>query len=568
MPAPNSSDPVIIPSDPDAPIPVGEAGIDGTIELVNVVGDRIIAHAVVKNMQGETVLKLFGIALDIASARAEVSKAQARYSIPMEKLSGLALGTYTLWIGSDGDAQNKAIADTKVGVLTIAEAEPVVSGNNQLAVLVGTKFELAVAVNVAGLSAGKTLDLTLSLGDQTQTVTATGNGPQIIDIGACFAAAGEHRITCAADGQQPVDVGAVTVVDAARSLGGDLASKLSGDYAIEEVAPNVQLRRKDDGVHITFAMNYSGKGALSGRLLRVRSNPFAATGKGAEMLSRMDCVRANVSLNRAKKLAYFKFSHRDGARLNDGAYLFVVESAKHGGDPGFPALTLTRMANKHPAMFLPKAVKLTVGMSYDLLRAAELGEDVPVLKAVKSSNTKVAQVSLDGIVSVKKAGVVTISITDQCGHVAKCKVNAVSNAWGRSKPLYVMGEKGLFSSTKRLYYRDGELKVEVFLYNRTGVKQTYGGDCVLELYEGEKLSSSRPVGAVSMKKALKNKQSAVVKVSLPDAALQGLDLGSGRIQAVIRSSAVKPLVSGSIGIVQAKSGEAARAGELQLTPVA
>ncbi len=561
-PTDNRTHPAPIEVQPDQRFPVTASGASGEVLIENASGTELPVYINLKDASGQAVRRIDDVVLE--AARSVTVK--ARFSIALSDLAGLAPGTYTLWLASDGDEQNYPIADVKIGELTIELGVPALSGDTRLGVLLGWAHALPPVVNVEGINPGQLTSVTVRVGGGELTHQVAEPGAYVMPVKADFSAAGDYPVTAQAVGQNPVSVGTLTVVDAARYFAGDLAAKLPDDFALTEIAPGVWVGAKYGENRATLAINYTGKGALSGRLVRLRSNPFAPTGKAVQDVPRAQYMKAEVSVDKKKRLALFRFDNVTVDHLRAGAYVFEAEAQAKGSDKGFPPLMLFSMSSYDESLWtIPKTLRAAAGQAYQLVR---YDTDARPQLTVKSSNKKVATIDDAGVLTIKRTGTATITVKDATGKIMKCKLTANGNSWSRKKPLYEKGKAGLYSSTKHLYYKGGALKAEVFVYNRTGKKLTAATGWTFELYSGEALIYQRPIDPVTLKKALKHKQYRAYSFSITEAQLPGIsaksfDLATGQVQAVIRGPGVTPLAGGTLGVVQAKALEAQGAGDAE-----
>lgn len=107
----------------------------------------------------------------------------------------------------------------------------------------------------------------------------------------------------------------------------------------------------------------------------------------------------------------------------------------------------------------------------------------------KSSDSKIATVDENGLVTAKSAGKVTIRAMARNGKVkADCRVTVQANSANYKKPV-VGTDKQVYTSARRIYYKGGYLVVELYLANRTGatVRLPEPGTLVLTLADGSQL---------------------------------------------------------------------------------
>ncbi len=500
----------------------------------------------------------------------------ASYTTPGD----LPAGTYYFYCVIS--ATGATPASSSVAAVIVNSPPASVSGNNQLSALPGSTFPLAFAVDVRD-NESRTLAISLTVGDNTASATHTGNGTAVIPCPASFSAPGAYPVTASILGGAPVIVGTVNVVDVSQYLKGDLASRLNASYVYGQAAAGVPVAFRSasaelDGAtgmlsvqnkdELTVGIYYTGKGRLEARLVKMQRNPFAPSGKALEPVPDQTALKVTGKRNTAKQYATFAFSARLMYRLEPGYYQFEVYSAKSGKYAGFAHTTLATIhviegQGETADWTMPTSLRASLGQQYQLIVPTVSGAVLPVL-SVSSSNKKIATIDSAGILTAKRSGKATIKVLTASGSVLKCAVTVASNSFGRTRPLMVKSQAGLYASTRRLYYKSGALNTEVFLYNRTGAAIKGLENVTFELYDGQTLIHSKAMQPVLFKTVLKNKGYKVLKYSIADTA-EDLDLGIGRYTAVIRgidSNGKQAIIlnSGAIDTATAKPSEAKSAG--------
>ncbi len=574
--------PVVDPDEVEKEEPVeSDRGMDKDIPVTGMAaGSTIYVNFNVKDSADNVVLHLENVPVVLQEIRG-----LAHVELTPGLLGTLPVGKYSLWIESAGDALNNPIRETLVGRFAIVRRTPQVAGNKAPRVLPGTRFDAAFAVDVSGLGTVTPVEMKLTCAGQQVTASRVGDGELCFTLPLQLSAAGDYPVTVSAGeslqtlAMAETTVGMVTVVDVAQYLTGELKPVLGADYlygkATEQVPVAFQAKRAvlDADTNILTAVagealkvgiKYAPSCAVTGYLTRVRNDPFS-TKDAQQTPSKVALKAAKTLQSKVKKAAVFSFNAQDMGRLKPGYYQFVAVSKQIG------ELTMATIrvvdGDAQPADWtMPRALKLSVGQVYQLVRGVPAENTLPNL-VVKSSNKKAAAISADGVLTTKKAGAATITVTGPNGERMKCKLTVVSNSWSRKKPLYVKNRPGLYTSTNRLYYKGSELKAQVFVYNRTGKKLSAATGWTFELYNGETLIYQRPIDPATYKKPLKHKQYKAFGFSITDAQLPGIaaksfDLATGQIQAVIRGADITPLVGGHIGVAQAKSIEAQDAGDI------
>jgi len=185
---------------------------------------------------------------------------------------------------------------------------------------------------------------------------------------------------------------------------------------------------------------------------------------------------------------------------------------------------------------LPKTATLTKDYLYYLNLAVKPDGAQPSL-TWKSSAPGVASVDKTGLITAIKAGKATITAATADGkRTTACTVTVVVNEYKQSKPL-VGGSAGIYTSTKRLYYKGGVLNAEVYVYNKTGRTISKIDNLYFLLYDLR--TSDYPVYEAFIgrwSKAIPYKGYGVFTAKLPKlSAFSRLDLGSGATQATIEA---------------------------------
>ena len=207
---------------------------------------------------------------------------------------------------------------------------------------------------------------------------------------------------------------------------------------------------------------------------------------------------------------------------------------------------LTVTASLPTTWIIPESLRVTRGKSYPFVTTMPEGRDMPKLSAVASANNRVSLDDKGNLTVAKNAkyGKITVTLTDEANNALSCEINIVTNQFTRSKPLALrnpetmVGEKGIFTSTHKLYYKKDNkgktrLYIEVFLLNRTGKQLSKGRNMLLEIKDGEEILFSKSIKNWNRARKLNHKQYTRLKLSLTSADMLNLDLGHGEIQAII-----------------------------------
>lgn len=549
-------------------------GADLDVSIFNVTGQLGVTF-VVKDDRGDEALRL----------PATVANGIARFALAPGQLKS---ASYTVWVESPGNAQNRGLIAAQIGKLAV-RSWPTVSGSNRVTVLPGSLVPIPLAMRLNGSDPDNDTSLCVSLGNQVAQRTKSGDGDASVLLLLPVSASGELDVFASAPATSTqhaiaeTRIGVVTVLDKAALLGGDLAAKFGAGWVYGQAASAVPVAVKANGATLDSARNLFGTtnaDALSvgvnwprssgviGRIERARWNPLALS-KAAQSVPRKPVLTVNGKIDKQKDYASFAFSAQEMSRLEPGYYTFSVEAKPDGEFKGFAPLTLMSIEVKGSpspkAWTIPATLRISAGQQYQLARTVLDGGPLPAL-TVSSANKKIATITSAGMLTAKEPGGTTITVRSADGSMLKCKLTVVSNSFSRSKPLYISGKAGLFTSTRKLSYSKGKLLAEVFLYNRTGATLRGADAWAFELYDGETLIYRRPIGTLTFKTTLKHKKYALYKLQITDDMLPGIsrkpfDLGSKRFQAVIRSldrngNQAIPLIASVRGAVQAKSIEA------------
>ncbi len=202
--------------------------------------------------------------------------------------------------------------------------------------------------------------------------------------------------------------------------------------------------------------------------------------------------------------------------------LEVVESKEDEGDDSEESALVEH------SWFIPAEFTATLGFSYALV-------DGDAGKLTLTSGMKsVCRIENDGTLKPVAAGAATITAVDASGVTRKCKVKVVANRYAKAKPHKGEADQ-LTTSTKRLYYQNGKLFMELFIVNRTNksVKNVRGAKLQLWDEHTGQLLYERSLGTI-LKTKLPNKGSRVYTANVVQVLVNGgrkLDLGHGDVKA-------------------------------------
>lgn len=546
-PTPNDPQPI---ADPNAVFPFNEDGsLAVNIPFTGVKGVLPISLL----LEGPQHLTLDG-AVD--------AQGVAGYSLTAEQVAGLAPGNYSLYVQSAGNEANKEILKTAVGKLLIKH-RPAVSGANALTILPGSRSPLCFAVALMRNDPKNPVELVLKIGDVTMPAVEAWNGALQMMGTIQPGATGEIPVsvsaaaTATADAIAETRIGSVTIASEAAIMQGK--PELGEGWRTIEVADGCwlaveNLALDEDGVirvvvgdRIRLAVHWPRPGAVQAQMRKMYQSVFGK--KAYPPVPSEHALTATGAVSRSKRVAAFSFGAQDTARLEPGLYQLAINDM---------TIATVRIvpADKEPVTWtLPASLRVSVGQTYQLVKPVAEDGALPEL-TIKSSNKKVAAVNSAGAMKAKAVGTATIKVRAADGSVLKCKVTVVSNSYSRTRPLYIKGTPGLYTSCKRLYYDKGKLKAEVFVANATGTTVRSASGFVFELYDGEMLVYQKPIGPLSF--VLNYKKYGTYKLTLtddmlPEVSSKAFDLGSKRFQAVIRGENAIPLISSTKGAVQAKS---------------
>ncbi len=499
------------------------------------------------------------------------------FSFSAAQLDALAAGAHDILVTSEASGYNRAVTGAKIGALTLIHA-PTVSGTNDLSILPGSTFQLPFAARLTGSDPSGSVPLTLSVGGRTATVQQHGDGTALFPLALDQAASGTIPVTVSAPATANASaipettVGQVTVLDAAKYLRGDLVGKLNTDWLFSWATGDVPIALRaagamtdeasgilstDNKQALSIRINDAAPGEMVATLQQARLNPFS--GKSAQPVPNLPRLSVEGKVTKSKKIAAIEFSAQEMARLLPGLYTFEIQALPSGKFKGFGPLALATLrvtdANAVPTEWtIPKALRVSVGQQYQLVKPIPFGGDLPEL-TVKTGNKKIATIDKLGVLTAKKSGSTTITVRGQDGGNMKCKLTVVANSYSRSTPLYIKGQPGLYTSTKRLYYEKGALKAEVFVANNTGATIRGADGLVFELYDGDALVYARSAGLLTF--TLKHKKYGVYKLTITNDMFQGVstkafDLGSKRYRAVLRGENAIPLIGSTKGALPTK----------------
>ncbi len=182
----------------------------------------------------------------------------------------------------------------------------------------------------------------------------------------------------------------------------------------------------------------------------------------------------------------------------------------------------------------PEEATLVAGLSDK--NTVELSVDAPVSAGqvdvkYQSSNPKVATVDKDGKVTAKSAGKTVIRA--KAGKAtASCSVTVEANRVQNKKAVY--GEEELvYTSARQIYYKDGQLVVELFFANRTksGATAPEAGTIYITLSDGTSVAFKEFTAAGKQKLPAGKTGALTYKVKVKDGdPLYGLDLRGASAQ--------------------------------------
>lgn len=220
--------------------------------------------------------------------------------------------------------------------------------------------------------------------------------------------------------------------------------------------------------------------------------------------------------------------------LPAGTYYLALEQRYAGGM--YRVKYSTRTPPVPTKIKLPKSVKLTKGFAYTLSPTFTPGSAYSSDITWSSSKNSVATVEKNtGVIMPKNIGKTTLTV--KTGKLsAKTTVTVVDNVFNRKNPLK-QKYKGIYVSTKKMYYKGDSLYLEVFVFNKTGRKVAEVDDLYLAFYDLSQ-SDERPVykkyiGSWNPGKNFKNNSYKVFKTKLSKSQFKNLDLASGQYQALI-----------------------------------
>lgn len=560
------------PGDPNAEIPEADGGgATLNVQVFNVTGALQAAFEVMDE-RGVGALRL-PVTIEQGIATLSVKPGQ------------LQPGPYTVYLESPGNGENRGLLRTLIGKLTL-HYWPKVSGETSVSVLAGSTAPIPFPFRLEGSNPGGTTRLDVHIGGETIPVVRSGDGTISLPLPLTFPSGGADPIPVTVSAPEGDDqcaipetrVGEVRVSGQTALLKGDLRGKLGADWLFMQAAPDVpvgisgekadldatwQRAVASTDAALRFAVNWPHKGAVTARLSQARTSPFNS--KSAQAVPSLLSRTAPGKINSKQNVAIFEFSAQDLSRLRPGFYALSIEGGAGGRYKALPPLSLiavelTERQDGAVDWTIPKALRVSAGQTYQLVVPIPVGHRLPALKT-SSSNPKVAAIDSAGVLTAKKSGTTTVTVQRPDGSKIKCKLTVAGNSFGRAQPLY-QKPRGLYTSTKRLYYGKGTLKAEVFVYNRTGAKLRGADGWTLELYDGETLIAARPLGALTFKSPLKDNACGVYKLTIGSDMLAGVsekafDLGGKRIQAVIsgvdrNGNRAIPLNADSKGVLKLK----------------
>ncbi len=226
---------------------------------------------------------------------------------------------------------------------------------------------------------------------------------------------------------------------------------------------------------------------------------------------------------------------------------------------------------------MPKTFRATKGGTYQLVEVRPDDRSLPTIYA-QSSKPDVVSVTDQGEISAKEIGQAVITIKKHNGKLAKCTVEVVRTTISRKKPA--KGSPGeVVTSTKSMAYDDGKLKIEIYMFNRSGSTIKKASGLSLQFKHGESVVFEKALPTWKNKKGLKDGATKVYKVALTRSELASftddvLDLGSGEYEAVIvgwngesgASSGTYAVESGTVAAATDNTVDADPAASMMIVP--
>ena len=221
-----------------------------------------------------------------------------------------------------------------------------------------------------------------------------------------------------------------------------------------------------------------------------------------------------------------------------------METAEESVPKIIPESTLTPTS-----WTMPKTFRATRGKTYQLVEPIPYDRQLPTIYA-KSSRPEIVSVSDQGVITAKEYGKAVITIKGADNKLIKCGVEVVDNEFERIKAA--AGHDGdVVTSTKRLYYKDNELRIEIYVLNRTGATLTELTGMTLQFLRGDDVLYERPMPDWESNKGIKNGDTIVYKTSLSKEEVLSFtskapDLGSGEYRAIITINERGALLDGTV----------------------
>ncbi len=513
--SPYKADPSIIGANPGLEHELTETGISGQLLILGAHADTLRPVVRIRNERGEVVHTAPGAALQPARPTGH----NAGFAVPEADLTGLPAGRYTLWMSAPSDPYNESMADTCVGFFLIADGVPHYLGDNQLAVLTGSVQPLPVVFRVSGLAPAQSETVTLRVAGRDYPAILTRNGEHILSIDANFSAPGEHPLTLHPAEGDPVPLGTLRVVDHNETFAGELQDLVDEGARFVPVARGVQLAVTGTGTRTQFILKFKGKGTLTARALQMRVNPFGASGKATLAVPDLRRINAEVTHSRKKGTVKLEFRNRDLQNLALGTQLLQITLKSASGESKSPPITLLSLESLAQNWALPTSLRAAAGTTYDLMRLKDTDPDV----TVKSGNKRIATVDERGILTVHRQGKVTLTLALPGGATKSCKLTALPNSSSYTWPLHIPGQAGLFTSPRRVYYEKGALRLQMFIYNRTGKTLAALPAMNIELYQNGALVYAAPATVSPLKTPLKQNAYITRTITLTTDAIPGID---------------------------------------------
>lgn len=278
-------------------------------------------------------------------------------------------------------------------------------------------------------------------------------------------------------------------------------------------------------------------------------------GAKLELTCQIGTLKKTVSV-KANGVVALSFTKAQLNKLNEGRYDILISSPGNATNQPIPATSVGTVGvgdfEVLPEKWsIPATATITNGFSRQLVTPGARATGL----TFSLSNPAVLSVGADGVARALSTGSCAVTATDGEGFTLTCQVSVVANRYQNATPRKLK-PKGVYVSTKALWYEGDKLMAELYVYNLSGKPILSELAPVLLVFDRNQKLVELEVPAQTRATPLPNNAFDTLSFQIDDAALPGtLDLASGRIQLGLAGTTDtgNPLTSLIAGNAKAKS---------------